>query len=95
MVGKADVIKAVVKMNEKDPNFLKPEYKFKVIELLTNYIQRQAAEVFRKSILDWDLIGEERDNVKNAQNFLSECGCAKFLCSLIVNDLRKDIKMGS
>jgi len=26
---------------------------------------------------------------------LSECGCANFLCSLIVNDLRKDIKFGN
>ncbi len=95
VVGNADVIKAIVKMNEKDPNFLKPEYKLMVVELLTNYIQRQAEEVFRENIQDWDVAGEQRENVKNAQNFLSECGCAKFLCSLIVNDLRKDIKMGN
>jgi hypothetical protein len=33
--------------------------------------------------------------VSGAQNFLNECGCAKFLCSLIINDLRSDIKMGN
>jgi hypothetical protein len=94
-VGNADVIKAIVKMNEKDPNFLKPEYKLMVVELLTNYIQRQAAEVFRENIQDWEVAGEQRENINKAQNFLSECGCAKFLCSLIINDLRKDIKMGN
>lgn len=40
VVGNADVIKAIVKMNENDPNFIRPEYKLMVVELLTNYIQR-------------------------------------------------------
>ena len=33
--------------------------------------------------------------MKKAQDFLNFCGCASFLCSLIVNDLRTDIKMGN
>jgi len=31
IVGNADVIKAIVKMNQNDPNFIKHEYKLMVI----------------------------------------------------------------
>lgn len=66
-----------------------------VVELLTNYIQRCAPEVFGRDIQEWELKSEDLESVRAAQNFLNECGCAKFLCSLIVNDLRSDIKMGN
>ncbi len=55
VVGNADVIKAIVKMNDSDPNFVKPEYKLMVVELLTNYIHRCAPEVFGQNIQDWEL----------------------------------------
>ena len=48
VVGNADVIKSIVKMNEYDPQSIKYEYKLIIIQLLTNYIQRQSATVFTK-----------------------------------------------
>lgn len=40
IVKNSDVVKAIVRMNENDPNFINPQYKLMVVELLTNYIQR-------------------------------------------------------
>jgi hypothetical protein len=40
-------------MNESDPNFIRPEFKLMVVELLTNYIQREASEIFKKNVQEW------------------------------------------
>lgn len=94
VVGNAEVIKAIVKMNENDPNFIRPEYKMMVVKLLTNYVQRESV-MFRDNVQDWSLPREDIEAVRVAQDFLNSCGCATFLCSLIVNDLKSNITMGN
>lgn len=54
LVGSADVIKSIVKMNENDPSFIKPEYKLLIVQLLTNYVQRES-EIFKSNVQDWAL----------------------------------------
>ena len=40
VVGNAEVINSIVRMNDLDPQSIKSDYKLQIINLLTNFIQR-------------------------------------------------------
>jgi carbamate kinase len=69
--------------------------------MFSDFIKRNST-VFEKDISEWAFSEEEEgeesselSKIRAAQNFLNECGCASFLCSLIENDLSLSLKMGT
>jgi hypothetical protein len=70
IVGNAEVIKSIVKMNEIDPQSIKSEYKLLLIRLLTNFIQRESP-IFQQDIQKWYFAKEEDAHcIQKPQNFL-------------------------
>jgi hypothetical protein len=97
VVGKKDVIKSIVKMNKLNPNSIKPEYKLVIINLLTDFILR-GSDGLGYNIGDVDFISlkeEDKAKILEAQNFLNECGCSEFVCSLLMNDFTISTKMSN
>ncbi len=92
IVGNADVITSLVKMNEADPQSIKSEYKLLLIKLLTNFIQRESPIFEKEDIQEWYFSKEEEtESIRKPQNSLHDWGVASFLSSLIINDLRYNI----
>lgn len=52
VVGNAEVISSIVKMNEIDPQSIRSEFKLLIIRLLTNFIQRKSP-IFNEDIQKW------------------------------------------
>jgi hypothetical protein len=53
IVGNAEVINSIVRMNDLDPQSIKSEYKLQIINLLTNFIQRESPIFHEQDIEGW------------------------------------------
>ena len=74
VIGRSEVIKSFVEMNELNPNFLKTDLKLNFLQLLTNSIVSHNEKMYKeKDVEFWytsDWLGSQRD-IKKAQIFLN------------------------
>ena len=74
VIGRSEVIKSFVEMNELNPNFLKTDLKLNFLQLLTNSIVSHNEKIYKEKDVElWytsDWLGSQKNN-KRAQSFLN------------------------
>ena len=98
VIGRGEVIKSFVEMNEINPNFLKVDLKLTLLQIMKNFIVSKNGELYKtKDVGSWEA-GDwqhSQEQIKEAQDFLNSCNCAKFICSTIKYNLENDVTMAN